>query len=285
MYTPFTKLAVPVLSLPRFAKRMVVLIIDMSLCVLTVWLAYYLRLGEFVALSGNALLTTGWSMALALPVFIVMGLYRAIFRYSGWPALLAVAQAIGIYGLLYASIFTAMGVSGVPRTIGIIQPILLLLFVGASRAFARVWLGDQYRSILKQGARAKVLIYGAGSTGRQLVAAMANSHEMQVVGFLDDDDRLHGHVLNGQPIYNPVDLSQLVSTLGISDVLLAMPGLNRKSRNDILIRIRAARVAVRTLPSMTELAQGKVSVSDLRELDIDDLLGREAVAPNHILMV
>jgi FlaA1/EpsC-like NDP-sugar epimerase len=178
-----------------------------------------------------------------------------------------------------------MGVSGVPRTIGIIQPILLLLFVGASRAFARVWLGDQYRSILKQGARAKVLIYGAGSTGRQLVAAMANSHEMQVVGFLDDDDRLHGHVLNGQPIYNPVDLSQLVSTLGISDVLLAMPGLNRKSRNDILIRIRAARVAVRTLPSMTELAQGKVSVSDLRELDIDDLLGREAVAPNHILLV
>ena len=285
MYTTLTKLAVPVLSLPRFAKRMVVLIIDMSLCVLTVWLAYYLRLGEFVALSGNALLTTGLSMALALPVFIVMGLYRAIFRYSGWPALLAVAQAIGIYGLLYASIFTAMGVSGVPRTIGIIQPILLLLFVGASRAFARVWLGDQYRSILKQGARAKVLIYGAGSTGRQLVAAMANSHEMQVVGFLDDDDRLHGHVLNGQPIYNPVDLSQLVSTLGISDVLLAMPGLNRKSRNDILIRIRAARVAVRTLPSMTELAQGKVSVSDLRELDIDDLLGREAVAPNHILLV
>ena len=285
MYTPLTKFAAPVLSLPRFAKRMVVLIIDMGLCVLTVWLAYYLRLGEFIALSGNAMLTTGLSMAIALPVFIVMGLYRAIFRYSGWPALLAVAQAIGIYGLLYASIFTAMGVSGVPRTIGIIQPILLLLFVGASRAFARVWLGDQYRSILKQGARAKVLIYGAGSTGRQLVAAMANSHEMQVVGFLDDDDRLHGHVLNGQPIYNPTDLSQLVTTLGISDVLLAMPGLNRKSRNDILIRIRAARVAVRTLPSMTELAQGKVSVSDLRELDIDDLLGREAVAPNHILLV
>jgi len=285
MYTPLTKFAAPVLSLPRFAKRMVVLIIDMGLCVLTVWLAYYLRLGEFITLSGNAMLTTGLSMAIALPVFIVMGLYRAIFRYSGWPALLAVAQAIGIYGLLYASIFTAMGVSGVPRTIGIIQPILLLLFVGASRAFARVWLGDQYRSILKQGARAKVLIYGAGSTGRQLVAAMANSHEMQVVGFLDDDDRLHGHVLNGQPIYNPVDLRQLVATLGISDVLLAMPGLNRKSRNDILIRIRAIRVAVRTLPSMTELAQGKVSVSDLRELDIDDLLGREAVAPNHILLV
>ena len=117
-------------------------------------------------------------------------MYRAIFRYSGWPALLTVTRAVAIYGLLYASIFTAIGLEDVPRTIGIIQPILLLLFVGASRAFARVWLGDQYRSILKRSARPKVLIYGAGSNGRQLVAAMASSHDMEVVGFLDDDDRL-----------------------------------------------------------------------------------------------
>ncbi|MCG9015197.1 polysaccharide biosynthesis protein, partial [Laribacter hongkongensis] len=131
----------------------------------------------------------------------------------------------------------------------------------------------------------KVLIYGAGSTGRQLAAAMANSHEMQVAGFLDDDDGLHGHVLNGQPIYNPADLENLATTLNISDVLLALPGLSRKRRNEILSQIRVARVAVRTLPSVTDLAQGKVSISDLRELDIDDLLGREPVTPNHILLV
>ena len=285
MKQPIYKLAGPVLALPRAAKRMAALAVDTSLCVLTVWLAYYLRLGEFISLTENAKWAVGVSIGIAIPIFVISGLYRAIFRYSGWPALLAVAQATGIYGLLYASIFTAIGVTGVPRTVGIIQPILLLLLVGASRALARVWLGDQYIGILKQSTRPKVLIYGAGSTGRQLVAAMANSHEMQVLGFLDDDDRLHGHVLNGQPIYNPVDLPQLVTTLGISDVLLAMPGLNRKSRNDILIRIRSARVAVRTLPSMTELAQGKISVSDLRDLDIDDLLGREPVAPNHILLV
>lgn len=278
------KLAVPILALPRVAKRLIALSVDMGLCVLTVWLAYYLRLGEFVTLSGIALWAVVASVGIALPIFVVSGLYRAIFRYSGWPALLAVARAVAIYSLLYASIFTAIGVTGVPRTVGIIQPILLLLFVGASRALARVWLGDQYQNILHRAARPKVLIYGAGTAGRQLSSAMANSPEMQVAGFLDDDDRLHGHVLNGQPIYNPTDLPNLTATLNISCVLLAVPSLPRRRRNEILSAIRSAHVAVRTLPSMTDLAQGKVSISDLRELDIDDLLGREPVAPNHILL-
>ena len=284
MKQPLFKPVVYILGLPRLAKSFIVLTVDLGLCILTVWLAYYLRLGEFVVLSGSALWAVGVSVGLALPFFILSGLYRAIFRYSSWPALLTVARAIGIYSLLYASIFTAIGVEGVPRTVGILQPILLLLFVGASRALARVWLGDQYLSILKRATRRKVLIYGAGSTGRQLVAAIDNSHEMQIVGFLDDDDRLHGHVLNGQPIYNPADLANLVTSLSVSEVFLAMRSLNRKRRNDILDQVREARVAVRTLPRMTDLAQGKVSVSDLHELDIDDLLGRELVMPNQILL-
>ena len=177
----------------------------------------------------------------ALPIFMVSGLYRAIYRYSGWPALLAVARAVVIYGLIYLTILTAIGFPGVPRTVGIIQPILLLLFVAASRVLARLWLGEQYQALLKKAKQPKVLIYGAGESGRQLATAMSGSQEMHVVGFLDDDDRLHGHVLNGQPIYNPADLPSLSETLLIKDVLLAMPSVSRKRRNQILIKSKLHR--------------------------------------------
>ena len=278
------QLATPVLGMSRLAKRLVVLAVDSSLCVLCVWLAFYLRLGEFVALSGAALWAAVASVLLALPIFIVNGLYRAIFRYAGWPALMTVSKAVVAYGLLYAALFTAIGVAGVPRTVGLIQPILLLLAVGLSRAVARYWLGGMYQQQLRLAALPKVLIYGAGTTGRQLAAVLTGSTELSVVGFLDDDDRLHGHVLNGLPIYSPADLPGLVDALGIRDVLLALPSASRRRRNEIIERMRPVKVAVRTLPSLTEIAQGKVGTSDLRELDIDDLLGREPVVPNHILL-
>ncbi len=278
-------MAQPVLALPRVAKRLVALAVDASLCVLTVWLAFYLRLGEFVSLAGSGpLLAVMASLILALPLFVVFGFYRAIFRYSGWPVLMTVLKATSIYGLLFAAVFAAIGVPDVPRTVGLIQPVLLLLAVGASRALARYWLGGLYQSQLRRSSLPGVLIYGAGSAGLQLAEAMINSPEMRVAGFLDDDARLHGHVLQGLSIYSPDDLPGLIESLRVGHVLLAMPTLNRKRRNEILEQMRHVGVSVRTLPSMTDLAQGRVSVADLRELDIDDLLGREPVSPNHILL-
>ena len=275
------------LALPRLAKRFVALGVDVSLCVLTVWLAFYLRLGEWVPMRGhetwrpmNAALL---SVAVALPIFITQGFYRAIFRYSGWPALMTVTKAMLMYGLVFFTAITAFGLAGVPRTLGLIQPMLLLLAVGLSRALARYWLGGAYQNRLRLAALPKVLVYGAGDAGRQLVRAMTNSQEMRVAGFLDDDDRLHGHVLNGQPIYAPHELGALVN-LGVTHVLLALPTISRARRNEILNTLAPFKVAVRTLPSLNDLAQGKVNVSDLRELDIDDLLGREPVQPNGLLL-
>lgn len=284
MFYRLINFAHPVLSLPRSAKRVIALCLDSSFCVLAVWLGYYLRLGEFRTLAGSHMVPVLASVFLAIPIFIVSGLYRAIFRYSGMPAMISVARAVGIYSLLYASLFTAIGVEGVPRTIGLIQPMLMLIFVGTSRVFVKLWLGGEYQSRLKLAALPQALIYGAGNAGRQLANAMSASNEMRVVGYLDDDDRLHGHVLNGLPIFSPQDLPGLVSSRHITDILMAVPSVSRQRRNAILSKISPLQLAVRTLPAMTDLATGKVSMSDVRDLDIDDLLGREPVKPNALLL-
>ena len=284
MLRHIVKASRPLLYLPRYAKRITVLSVDFSLCVLTVWLAFYLRLGEFVTLAGPPLKAVAIAVAIALPVFLISGLYRAIFRYSGFPAMFAVARAIAVYGLLYASVITAIGVSGVPRTLGLIQPMLLFFSIGASRALARYWLGSIYQGSLKGSALPRALIYGAGSAGRQLVSALENSFEMRVAGFLDDDDRLHGHVLNGQPIFSPDGLSELIESKGVTHILMAIPSISRRRRNEILEKMSRHHVAVRTLPSVTDLAEGRVTISDLRDLDIDDLLGREPVDPSYSLL-
>jgi FlaA1/EpsC-like NDP-sugar epimerase len=284
MIRTLSRFAAPALALSRPVKRGLVLVLDAGLCMLSVWLAFYLRSGSFVSLSGSAIWPALVSVVLALPIFITSGLYRAIFRYSGLPAMVAVGRAMLLYGLVFSAIFTFWGVDGVPRTVGLIQPILLLLLVGVSRAAARVWLGGLYHQQLRKASLPQALIYGAGSAGRQLASAMANSPEIRVVGFMDDDDRLHGHVLNGLPIYNPADLIELLNVSPITDVLLALPSVSRQRRNEILNALKPHKVAVRTLPGLSDIATGKVSLNDVRELDIDDLLGREPVKPNGLLL-
>jgi FlaA1/EpsC-like NDP-sugar epimerase len=284
MITKLSRLAAPALSLPRPLKRGLVLGVDAGLCVLSVWLAFYLRLGVFVPLAGAMVWPVLAAFLLALPIYITSGLYRAIFRYNGLPAMMAVVRASMLYGMAFSAIFTFWGVEGVPRTIGFIQPVLLLLLVGASRAAARVWLGGMYHQQLRKVALPQVLIYGAGNAGRQLASGMVNSNEMRVVGFLDDDERLHGQVLNGLLIHNPAHLAEVLVVETVTHVLMAMPSVPRQRRNEILKSLSAHKVVVRTLPSLSDIATGKVSMSDVRELDIDDLLGREPVKPDELLL-
>ena len=273
-----------ILSMSRPQKRLIALFVDATLCIAAVFVAYYLRIGEWTWLRGTQWISVAGALLFSIPLFITFGLYRAIFRYAGWAALIAVARAMVLYGLIYSLVFTVFGVAGVPRTVGLIQPLLLFLLMGGTRAIVRYWLGGGYRALMRVGTLPRVLIYGAGSAGRQLASAMANNEEMQVVGFVDDDKALQGSILNGKMIYGSETLTALLERLDISDLLLAMPSASRARRNEILKMVRSAAVGVRTLPGVMDLAQGRVTVNDLRELDIDDLLGRDAVAPDPALL-
>ena len=272
------------LTRSRSFKRLIVLVSDSVLCIASVWLAMYLRLGEPIHDGVRFTQLAAASILLALPLFIRFGLYRAIFRYSGLPALMAVASATFFYGVGFFAVFTVWGVDGIPRTVGIIQPILLFLMVGATRALARIWLGGLYELRRKRSALPQALIYGAGSAGRQLASAVQNSHDIQVVGFLDDDPHLHGQLLNGLRIHDPAKLDTLLTQIDVSDVLLAIPSASQQRRLAILAALRPFKLAVRTLPGMSDIATGRVTMSDVRDLDIDDLLGRSPVTPNGLLM-
>ncbi|WP_439608164.1 polysaccharide biosynthesis protein [Hydrogenophaga sp.] len=276
--------AASLLHMPRVAKRLLAVAVDIALCVLTVWLALCLRLEHWVQLAPAHWWAVMGSVLMALPLFIRFGLYRAIFRYAGWNAMVSLAQAMGLYALFFTTVFTVVSVPGVPRTVGVIQPLLLLVAVGFSRVVVRYWLGGLYRTLLQREHLPGVLIYGGGQAGRQLAAALSRSSEYRLLGFLDDDGRLQGNSLDGRIVYDPARLAQLIPDLGVTDVLLAVPSVTRERRLHILDTLRHLPVHVRTLPGMSDLASGRVTLSDVRELDIEDLLGREPVAPDDALL-
>ena len=274
----FRASSLPVLDLPRWTKRLVAISVDVCLCVVSTWIAFYLRLSEFVNLE-RLIKPALISLSIAILIFSITGLYRAIFRYSGWPAILAVARAMTLYGLIFGTIITVIGVDGTPRTIGIIQPLVLFFWLSGSRLFARFWLGGSYRSRLDLEAVSRALIYGAGSAGMQLADGLSGERDLKVIGFVDDDESLHGRTLNGLKISAPESLPALIESRAVSHVLLAMPSISRTRRNQIIEVLAKYEVTVRTLPSFSEIADGKVSISDIKELDLDDLLGRETVEP------
>ncbi|MBX9468082.1 MAG: polysaccharide biosynthesis protein [Rhizobium sp.] len=273
-----------ILKIPRTWKRVLALAVDAVLCALTTWFAFSLRLDAWVALSGVQWVTIPVSIAIAIPIFVRFGLYRAIFRFIGWSAFFAIVKAVSLYGLIYLTIFTAVSVPAIPRSIGILQPLLLLIAIGMSRLAIRYLLGEVYRRVLGGAGRSNVLIYGAGSVGRQLASALENAGEQKVVGFLDDDSALHGSLISGIRVSNPAELGALVVSKDVKTVLLALPKLKASRRNEVIESLRGARVAVRLAPNVSEIAKGKVSASTFQELDVHDLLGREPVEPDEDLL-
>ena len=271
------------LASPRGLKQSLAAMADVLLCLVAACLALDLRLEETVPLGLAHAWLFGVGVLIFTPLFITMGLYRAIFRYAGLQVVYTLNKALALYMVIYASVFTVIGVPGVPRMLGLLQPLLFGLGIMSSRLFVRYWLGGVgKRPSSVQVPR--VLIYGAGSAGRQLASGLASSDDVAVVGYVDDDDRLHGHSLNGLPIYGPQSLAEAVKHRGVTQILLALPSVSQRRRNEVISNLLPLRVQVRTLPGLMDLASGKVTLTDLRELNIEDLLGREPVPPNPLMM-
>ncbi len=279
----FNKFVVsPLLEMPRPAKRLVVLTLDLVLALVSVWFAFYLRIEQTGLPQQQQKYVYLLAPVLAFPLFVRFGLYRAIFRYTGLAALATIAKAVGVYGLLFFLALLWFKWDGVPRSVGLIQPILFLLLVGTSRALARFWLAGW--SGKAAHAAGRMLIYGAGEAGVQTASALGVARQFVLLGFIDDDPKKAGRSINGVSIMKPGDVPDAVERMGVTDILLAMPALDRARRNEIINRLRALPVHVRTLPGMGDLASGRVTVQDFQELDVEDLLGRPPVPPDSTLL-
>jgi len=212
-----------------------------------------------------------------------MGCTGRFFVWAGLQVLYTLNKALLIYGVLFAAVFTLIGVTGVPKSMGLMQPVIFASGVMASRLLARRWLGGFGHPRLRADVP-HALIYGAGSAGRQLATGLGMAAEVKIVGYVDDDERLHGHVLNGLPIFAPLNLEPVCQKHHISQIFLAVPSVSRRRRNEIIEGLLPLKLQVRTLPGLSELASGNVEISDLKELDIEDLLGRDPVAPNPLMI-
>jgi FlaA1/EpsC-like NDP-sugar epimerase len=276
------KSAAPLLALPRFIKRFVVVVVDVLLSLIAVWAAFHLRLDQESLPQFQQWYVYLLAPVLAVPIFIHFGLYRAIFRYTGMAAMATLVKAVGIYAVLFFTSLLLFKWDGVPRSVGLIQPLLFLLLVGGSRAIARFWLAGL--SAKSRHAEGRLLIYGAGEAGVQTASALAMNRHFFLLGFVDDDKSKVGGSINGVDIIGTDDVAEAVERMGVTDILLAIPSLGRAQRNDIISRLRSLPVHVRTLPGMGDLASGRVTMQDFQELDVEDLLGRTPVAPDRTLL-
>jgi len=268
------------LALPRRGKQFVVIVADVVAAWLAMWLAFTLRLETWHAPAVQQAWIYLATVVIFVPIFIRFGLYRAIFRYTGLATMQTLLKAALIYGCVLLALILVTFPAGVPRSVGVLQPILFLVLVSSSRTWARFWLSQGSRRV----SRHRLLIYGAGDAGAQTAAAVANAGEFELLGFIDDDAAKIGRHINGVPVFGTGDVQEAVERLGVSDILLALPSATRYRRHQIIEGLRALPVHIRTLPGMADLAAGRVSISDFLELDLEDLLGRDPVAPNSALL-
>ena len=273
------------INLSRKNKQALMLLFDAVAVISATFAAFSIRLG-YIYYPGDGILLLIMIAApplLALPIFARFGLYREVIRYVGFKALWHINQATTLYAILWGLVSFMVAVEGIPRSAILINWILAIMMIGGSRLFARWFLSqvDRSNGLLQ---KSNVLIYGAGSAGRQLCTALRESREHTPVAFIDDSNEKYHNSINGLIVYSQYDLADLIKDNNVKEVLLAIPTLTRSRRNEIINLLEPLKVVVRSLPSVSALAQGKVKVNDLLEIDITDLLGRDSVKPNTKLL-
>jgi len=255
------------------------LFFDIIAVILSLLAAFSIRLDQWFFPSGDVdlLLSILLAPVFLLPIFFRFGLYNDVIRYLGLKEIWRIIQAVSLYVILWGIVIFMGAIEGVPRSVILINWLLLVMAICGSRFFAR-WLLSEVNT------NNNVLIYGAGSSGRQLSRALTYSNEYNPIAFIDDESKLYGQSINGLKVHSKDDLKALIEKKNIKEVFLAIPSISRIQRNEIIGYLESYSVLVRSLPSVSELAQGKVQINDLLEIDIKDLLGRESVSPNKDLL-
>lgn len=291
------KLRSTLVRLPRRYKRLLQVVVDIVLVWGALWLSFIVRLGfdKRVDPLGDHFWLFAVAPVIAIPLFIRLGMYRAVMRYFGNDALIAILKAVTVSALVLALVvyWHRDPPAVVPRSLVFNYWWLSLVIIGGLRLLMRhYFMGDWYvaaRQMPFINARhvpllPKVAIYGAGAAGNQLVAALRMGRSMQPVAFVDDDDNIATRIIAGLQVYKPMHIQQMIEETGAQEILLAVPSLSRARRREILEDLERYPLHVRSVPGFMDLASGRVKVDDLQEVDIADLLGRDPVPPNQALL-
>ncbi len=284
-----TKIAYWFVGLSRKKKAVILISMDAFFVLLAFWLSLSLRWGVWYVPTGDKWYLFAVAPFIAIPIFARLGLYRAIIRYIEIRALWVIVQATALYALAFAFVIYESDIKVIPRTVSPLNWVLIMLFIGSSRFCARCWLGEIYfrlggSRINKAVGKKNVVIYGAGSAGAQLAAALEQGREFKAVAFIDDDALIQDMKINNLKIHSLASLKLLIDRYQVSHVLLAMPSVSRARIGELIRMLEPYKIHVMSMPGLSDIAQGRVTVDALQEVDIADLLGRDAVSPNPNLL-
>jgi FlaA1/EpsC-like NDP-sugar epimerase len=274
----------------RTVKRAILMATDLLLLSLAVWLTFSLRLAEFYTPPNPVLaLVLAAAPLSGVLVFQSLGLYRLVTRFLGYRGALRILGGLGLSTLMWSvAVLMAVGTGDpsiwVPRSVIFIYPMIGGLLVWSSREAAVLLLMAGTRDTPRQPDKTRVLIYGAGNEGVQLLEALRRSGWHEAIGFIDDAPSLIGQQVAGLKVYRMDKLARFVERDGVKEVLLALPSGQRRQRQAIIRRLAQHAVRVKTMPAMADIASGRVSVTDLRPIDVDDLLARDPVPPDQDLL-